>query len=176
MQEATRGVDFTVQGTVSTPKGSYTILVDDAVSTYFPIQCSPFHLKIIEGLMEEEIPFDIGSLGVYFSILSMFRAHDMFPTQMIMTVGKNGKTTCVLEVSEENELGRKVSRVPFLLPDSLVLAVLCRIPVVVYGTAGTEFTFKINKSVPKDNVFSSICEEIARSERLSEIGSGSSDD
>jgi len=173
MQEAMRGIDFSVHGTVSTSKGYYTILVDDATTMYFPIPCSEFHSGVVGGLMAEEIPFNIGNLGIYFSIASMFRAHDMFPTQVIITVGNGGKTTCVLEVFEENELGSKVSRVPFLLPDSIVLSVLCKIPVVVYGTAGTEFTFKINKGVPKETVFSSICEEIARSERLSEIGSGS---
>jgi hypothetical protein len=164
-------MDFSVHGAVETSRGSYAILMDEAVTMYFPIQCSPFHSQLVAAILSNEAPFDIECLGIYFSMLSMFRAHDMFPTQMMLTVGKSGKTTCELEVSEENELGSKISRVPLLLPDAIVLAVLCKIPVVVYGTAGTDFTFKIDKSVPKDNVFSCICEEIAKSERLSAISS-----
>lgn len=173
MQEAIRGVDFAVHGTVETSGGAYTILMDEALSSYFPVQCSPFHAQLVEAIISNEAPFEVGSLGIYFSMLSLFRAHDMFPTQMMLTVGKHGKTTCELEVSEENELGNKISRIPLLLPDAIVLAVLCKIPVVVYGTAGTDFTFQIDKSVPKDNVLSCVCAEIAKSERLAAINSDS---
>lgn len=173
--EAMRGVEFTVRGVVRTTCGAYAILIDERSSMYFPVSCQLFHATLIEVILGDKEDFTIANYGLYFSFLSIFQAHDIFPTQVAFTVGKRGGATCALEIIEDNELGVKVSRIPMLLPDAVAFSALGKIPIVVYGPAGSAFVFTIGKDVPKQNVFSFVCEEIAKSERLAAIGSGSSD-
>ncbi len=171
--EPMKGIDFSVQGVVQTPKGAYVVLIDEPASMYFPVRCELFQAALVETILKDEDELHIQNYGIYFSFLSVFKAHDMFPTQIAFTVDKRGEVTCALDIVEENELGVKVSRIPMLLPDAVAISALGTIPIVVYGSAGTNFVFKIGKDVPKQNIFSFVCEEIAKSERLSAIGGGS---
>lgn len=170
--DALTGIDFSVAGVVRTESRAYAVLVDDSSSSYFPIQSGLFQTALIEGVMSNELDFDVDSYGLYFTLISMFKAHGIRPTQISFVVKKGGSTSCSLELVEENELGSKVSRIPILLQDAVVVSSLGTIPIVVYGVAGTEFVFKIDKAIPKQNIFSAICEEIVKSERMSAISSG----
>ena len=159
-------------GVVSTENHAYVILLNDDLSAYFPIQSDALQAELVEGILSENLEFDIRNYGIYFTFLSMLKAHGMNPTQLVFSVEKKGDVTCSLDIVEENELGVKVSRVPFLLADAVVIGTLGKIPVVIYGVAGTEFVFKLDSTILKQNIFSTICEEIARSERISAINSG----
>ena len=169
--EALRGIDFTVRGVVNTDHGAYVVLIDEMSSMYFPVPCQSFHAALVEAILSEKIDVTLANYGLYFSLLSIFKAHDMSPTQIVFIVSPRGGVTCSMEVVESNELGMKISRIPMMLPDAVAISAIGKIPVVVYGSAGTMFTFKIGKDVPKQNVFSFVCEEIAKSERLASIGS-----
>ena len=169
--DAMRGIDFTVKGVVRTGRGSYVVLIDESSTTYFPVQCQPFQASLVENILGEETEIVLANYGLYFSLLSVFKAHGMFPTQLSLSVGKRGGAECLLELVEENELVTKVSRIPLLLPDAVAISALGKIPMVVYGPAGSDFAFPIGKGVPKQNVFSFVCEEIAKAERFASIGS-----
>lgn len=172
---AMKGVDFDVKGVVTTPNGSYAVLMDEGMTSYFPIPCQPFHGQIIEGALSEKDTFNLDNYGLYFTLLSLFKAHDMKPTQISLSISSRGTVTCFLEVVEQNELGSKVSRIPMVLSDAVVVGVLGKIPMVVYGVAGTDIAFAIGKGVPKQNVFSFVCDEIAKSERMSAIDAETND-
>ena len=168
-KESIRGLEFHVAGTVRTTNKSYVVLVDANSSSYFPIPCAEWHSQLVESIVSEKVPFDLSNYGMYFSFLSMIKAHDIFLTEAMFVVDRNGSVSCSFDVVEENELGVKISRFPLLLTDAVVICSIGEIPIMVYGTAGSDFTFAIDKSVAKQNVFSFICEEIARSERISAI-------
>jgi len=170
-----KGVDFEVKGVVRTPRGSYVVMIDEGATRYFPVPCQPFHAVLVETILGEQEDIVLANYGLYFTLLSVFKAHDMRPTQIAMEVGKRGAASCSMEVVEENELGSKVSRIPLLLPDAVAVSALSKIPVVVYGSAGSDFAFAIQKGIPKQNVFSFVCEEIAKSERIAAIGAGDDD-
>jgi hypothetical protein len=154
---------------VRTNDNAYVVLVDESASSYFPIQSSEPQAMLVESILSDTIEFNVENYGIYFSFLSMLTAHDMVPTQVSFIVGKKGGVSCSMDVTEENELGFKVSRVPLTLIDAVVLCSVGKMPIVIYGVAGTEFTFKINKDIPKQSVFSFVCDEIVKSERLSSI-------
>jgi bifunctional DNase/RNase len=169
-KNAMKGIDFFITGVVRTNNNAYVILVDESASLYFPIKSGDSHAMLVENILEDDLEFNVDNYGLYFSFLSMFKAHEMNPTQIFFEIGKKGNIFCSMDVVEENELGIKVSRIPINTSDAVVLCAVCKIPIVVYGPAGTEFAFKIGKEIPKQNVFSFICDEIIRSERLSAIG------
>jgi len=166
-----KGMDFSVAGIVRTENSDYVVMVDESTSFYFPISSGSVNTNLIEMIFSGDFDFELENYGIYFSFLSMFKAHDMCPTQVSFIIKKDGGTTCSMDVSEENELGVKVSRIPLLLSDAVVLCSLGRIPIVIYGCAGTDFVFKIDKNVPKQNIFSFIGEEISQSERMAAIDS-----
>lgn len=168
-KKSMKGVFFTISGVVKTGDSSYIVLVDEDSSLYFPIQSSDMQSALVENILSENIEFNVDNFGIYFSFISMFTAHDMFPSCISFFVGSRGGVECSMDVTEQNELGFKVSRVPLILVDAVILASACKIPIVIYGIAGTEFAFKINKDIPKQNVFSFVCDEISKSERLSSI-------
>jgi hypothetical protein len=87
-------------------------------------------------------------------------------------VGKNRGLTCYMDMVQNNELGMKVSRIPVILSDAMVLCAIFGVPVVVYGAAGTDFAFSIDKNIPKDNIFSFICDDISKSEKLMAMRQG----
>lgn len=167
-----KGIDFVVAGVIRTERKSYAILVDETTSLYFPIHCGEAQAILIENIITDKCEFDIEYYGLYFSFLSMFKAHDMFPSQISFTIGKNGSASCSMDVTEENELGFKVSRVPLLTADAVILCAIGKMSIVIYGEADTEFIFKINKDVSKQNVFQFICDDILKAERLIAIDSG----
>jgi hypothetical protein len=141
------------------------------MSSYFPIPCGEFHVEMVEHMLADEVDFVIDNFGMYFTLLSMFKAHGIETAQMEFIVGKHGGLSCSFDAVEENELGTKVSRIPILLPDAIVVSILGDMPIVIYGPAGTDFTFKIDKGIPKDKVFSFICEEVVRAEKMKAIDS-----
>ena len=168
-KEAMRGIDFELTGSVTTDNGAYIILVDETVSSYFPVRCDPFHAQVVQSILSAGEDFDISEYGLYFTMMAMFKAHDMIPTQVAVTICKAKGTSCCFDVMEENELGIKVSRVPVTMPDAMVISAMADIPIVVYGSAGSDFSFKISKDIPKNNIMSFIGEEIARSEKMASI-------
>ena len=174
--EPMRGIDFTVQGIVKTGRGAYAVLIDEDSSLYFPVLCEPFQAELVGDILGGKLDICMDNYGIYFSFLSILKAHDIFASQLVFVIGKGGRATCCLELVEENELGSKVSRIPILLTDAVAISALGTIPIVVYGSAGSGFAFKIGREVPKQNIFSFVCEEIAKSERMSAIGSGDSDE
>jgi hypothetical protein len=169
-KETMRGIEFTVDGTVRTANNAYVILVDKVSSLYFPIPCAEWHLELVEGVLSNKYPFDLSHYGMYFSLLSMLKAHDIFLTQASFCLDKSGAVSCSFDVVEENELGVKVSRVPLLLADAVVVCALGQMPITVYGPAGVNFSFPIDKSIPKNGIISCIGEELSRAERISAIG------
>ena len=171
MNDAMSGIEFYVAGTVLVGTSAYAILVDELSSLYFPIQCVTQQTALIDGINSGEHPCDIDNLGIYFTFLSTLKAHNMFPTHFSVTFNKKGGIFCCVDLVEDNELGVKVSRVPVTKQDMAILSSIGKIPIVIYGTAGTEFAFRIDKGVPKKNIFSFVCEEIARAEKMKAIGS-----
>lgn len=171
-QEAMSGIDFRMSGVVRTANAFYVILIDDESTLYFPVACSPTHALLIDGELSEKMPFEVGTFGIYFSFLSMLKANGVGVTEVAITVGKNNAATCYLDLVQENELGMKVSRIPVMLSDAMVLCALFKVPVVVYGAVGTDFAFSIDKGIPKDNIFSFICDDICKSEKLMSLRQG----
>lgn len=169
-QKAMRGLVFSVSGVVKTDDSDYIIMVDESSSFYFPVLSDPYNIHIINKCVDG-VEFNIENYGIYFSLLSIFNAHEICPTQVSFIIKENGGTTCSIDITEQNELGIKISRVPLLLSDAAVMCFIGNIPIVVYGCSGTNFVFEIDKSVPKQNIFSYICDDISKSERIAAIGS-----
>jgi hypothetical protein len=169
-KKALKGIDFFITGVVRTDNYAYVILVNESATLYFPVKSGESHAILVENILEGSIEFNVENYGIYFSFLSMFKAHEMFPTQIFFEIGKKGNVNCSMDVVEDNELGMKVSRIPVSVADSVVLCAVGKMPIVVYGPVGTEFAFKIAKEISNKNVFSFICDEIMRSERLAALG------
>ena len=170
VKEAMKGVDFYISGVVNTPNSAYAVFINGDCSSYFPVECGKSHSILVESVLSETADFNIENFGLYFSFLSMLKAHDIFPTNFSFIVGKKSGLSCSLDVVEDNELGTKVSRIPMLIADAVVVSVLGRIPVVIYGVAGKDFAFKIDKGIPRNNVLAFACEEIARAEKMAALG------
>ena len=165
-QDAMAGIDFKISGVVETENSIYAILVDGCSSLYFPVACEAKHAFLVDMAMSGRAPFQVQSFGLYFTFASLLKANGVRATEVAIIVGKNKTALCYVDFVQENELGTKVSRIPVMMPDAMVLCAVLKVPVVLYGSVGTDFAFSIDKNIPRKSIFAFICADIAKSERL----------
>ena len=165
-QDTQTAIDFEIQGITQTENDIYAILIDSSSLLYFPITCGEEQATMISGLMSDELQFNVQNFGLYFTFASLMKANGTDVTEVAITVGKNKTANSYLDLVQENELGMKVSRIPIMMADAVVFCAIFHAPVVVYGSAGTDFAFAIDKNIPKQSIFAFISEDIAKAERL----------